>query len=109
MSNAILRKIRLNGKHDFKGIIDYTTSKHYIFYDFTNNNDPDVSMAIVVWNSNYSHLRFSVFKNIYLPNIEIPKPYLLRKKDVESIDDNPLPEQTRNRRSVTRIEVKNSK
>lgn len=105
MNNSILRKIRLSGKKEFKGIIDYTTSKHYVFYDLTNNNDPSVSMAIVIWQSNFSHMRFSVFKSIHLPTVEVPKPYLLRKKDVEAIDERPLPDQTKIRRSVSRIDL----
>ena len=105
MSNSILRKIKLNNKTEYKGIIDYTTSKHYVFYDMTNNNDPQISLAIVVWQANFSHMRFSVFKSIHLPQVEVPKPYLLRKKDVEPLDGMPLPDQTKTRRSAQRIDL----
>ncbi len=90
------------GKKDYKGVIDYVTSKHYVFYDLTNNNDPNVPTMVMIWKSYFPHLRFSVFKSLHFPNVKVGSPYLLKKKDVTSEITN-LPRTTKIKKKTTKV------
>jgi len=66
-TNDLLDVIHV-GNRTYKGIVDYATTKHYVFYDLTNNDDPNVSMIVIIWRSYFNHMRFSVFKSIHFPS-----------------------------------------
>jgi len=98
--NDLLDVIHVGNK-TYKGIVDYATTKHYVFYDFTNNNDPNITMIVIIWRTYFNHIRFSVFKSIHFPDAEVGNSFLLRKKEV--VSEHKLPNTTRTKRSVTRI------
>jgi hypothetical protein len=89
------------GNKTYKGIIDYSTTKHHIFYDLTNNDNPKVSMMIIIWRTYFDHLRFSVFKSMYFAGMDIGTSFLLRKKEVEFQTN--APPAAKSKRSVTRV------
>lgn len=99
-TNDLLDVIHV-GSRTYKGIVDYATTKHYVFYDLTNNDDPNISMIVIIWRSYFNHMRFSVFKSIHFPHAEVGNSFLLRKKEVTS--EQKLPNMSRTKRSVTRI------
>lgn len=91
------------GDRTIKGIIDYTTTKHFIFYDLEKNTDPDVSMMVIIWRLYYDNIRFSIFRSTYFPNIDI-SPTMISKKGVKNFRTSvPLPKtHKRNMRTIHR-------
>ena len=91
----------VSNKKKLTGIIDLVAPKYFVFYDLTGNNDPDTRMAIVLWQTYFQTMRFSVFKEIHCPTMKIGNPRLLKKKDVTS--DKPLPGITKLTRCSSRV------
>ena len=71
-------------EREYKGIIDYSTTKHYTFFDLSNNDNPNLSMMIIIWRMYYSHIRFSVYRTLYFGHYQIDEPILIPKKSVIS-------------------------
>lgn len=73
------------------GVVDYSTTKHIIFFDFTTSQSRDVIMAVIVWRMMHENIRFSVFVNDYCPALDIGVPVLINKKEIKSgFDNTPL-------------------
>lgn len=64
------------------GIVDYTNKKHVIFYDFTNNDQPEYVLLVISWKLSNNNTRFSVFKNIYFPHLKIDA-IVINKKTIK--------------------------
>ena len=64
------------------GVVDYTTTKHVIFFDFSVNKQSDVVRAVILWRTMYDNMRFSVFINTYCRALKIGHPILINKKEI---------------------------
>lgn len=83
---ALLDKIITNTQ-ELDGIIDYVNKKHVVFFDMTKNDSPDIVLLVISWKCTYAEkMRFSVFKDIFFPNVEIPV-ILIPKKDIVQPSD----------------------
>lgn len=90
MSTNILDRIVTNSGNFYDGVIDYVTNKYVSFFDATDNNDPQITKILIIYKSYYSHLRFSVFKSMYFPQVEM-RPIVINRK---SIAESSLPIET---------------
>lgn len=66
------------------GVIDYVSTKYITFYDFSMNDDPYIIKVILLWRSYFTHMRFSVFKELYFRSVNIGYPVMINKKTVVS-------------------------
>ena len=84
----------------YVGVVDYSSTKHVIFFDFTVDKSVDVITAVIIWRSLFHNMRFSIFVNTHCPSLQIGLPILINKKDVVSgYDSSPL---SRPKRKVLR-------
>ena len=81
MSTNILDKIVTISGEYYAGVIDYVTAKYVSFFDATNNNDPEITKILIIYKSYYSHLRFSIFKSMYFPQIEM-RPIVINRRTI---------------------------
>lgn len=79
----LLDEIRTNDKV-LTGIVDYVNSKYVTFYDFSMNSDPNAIKVLLIWRSYYSHIRFSIFKELYFRNLDMGFPIMINKKTIIS-------------------------
>lgn len=82
-STFIMDTIVTNAK-TYVGVIDLVTTKHVMFYDFTQNNNPDIVTMAIIWKSYYGNLRFSVFKSLYFDHYDIGHPIMINKKTIQN-------------------------
>lgn len=66
------------------GVIDFVSTKYITFYDFSMNDDPYIIKVILIWRSYYSHIRFSIFKEMYFRSLVIGHPIMINKKTIIS-------------------------
>lgn len=97
ISQPIFDTIKTSQK-EYKGIIDYANKKHVLFYDMSNNVDPNVVLIVISWRLTYKQMRFSVFKDIFFPGttldaILIPKKAIVN--NISPVDQTPVQERTR--------------
>ena len=86
----VLDELELEDK-TVKGIIDFSSTKHVIFYDLTNNNDPDITLMTIIWRLYHDTMRFSIFKSTYFQNVDIV-PVMISKKSIKDMKNSiPLP------------------
>ena len=86
----------------YTGVIDHVNKKHITLFDMTNNDDPDIVLLVISWRSTYEGLlRFSVFKDMFFPNVEIPV-ILIAKKDITSETPFPPTSHVRQKRKTVR-------
>lgn len=64
------------------GVIDYETTKHYVFFDIKNSDCPEVRLLILMWKLYYQRTRFSIFKEMYFGNIKLDSPILINKRNI---------------------------
>lgn len=81
-SNNLLDTIVTEEK-TMHGIVDYTNKKHAIFYDLTNNDQPELVLLVISWRLTNNNTRFSVFKNIYFPHLNLDA-IVINKKTIKS-------------------------
>lgn len=99
----LLDEIHTNNK-TLRGVIDFVSTKYITFYDFSMNEDPYLIKVVLIWRSYFSHIRFSVFTEIYFKSLVIGQPVILNKKTLTS----PIPAPTpKSRRKIERILPKN--
>lgn len=77
----LLDEIRVGDK-TMTGIVDYVTTKYVIFYDFSMNADPLIIKVLLMWRMYFSHIRFSVFKELYFMSLNIGHPVMINKKSI---------------------------
>lgn len=65
------------------GIVDYVSSKHITIYDMSNNDDPELSMAAIIYKLYFSDMRFSVYKSLYFNHHQIPPPIMINKSAIK--------------------------
>lgn len=87
------------------GVIDFVSTKYITFYDFSMNDDPYVIKVILLWRSYYSHIRFSIFKEMYFRSLDIGHPIMVNKKTVVSGVPNITPKP---KRKTERVLPKNA-
>ncbi len=66
------------------GVIDFVSTKYITFFDMSMNDDPDVVKILMIWRFYYSHLRFSIFKELYFRGVDMAQPKLINKKTIVS-------------------------
>lgn len=87
MSNIrLLDEIKIKDRV-LTGIIDYVTPMYVTFYDVTMNDDPFIVKVILTWRMYYSHMRFSVFKELYFQSLDIQPPNLINRKKISCWGD----------------------
>lgn len=89
-----------------KGIVDFVSTKHIIFYDLSDNNDPKLTALIIIWRTYFSDTRFSIFVSLYGGDISIPSPILISKKGINDTNHSLTPNKPK-RKKVRRLK-KNS-
>lgn len=99
----LLDEIHTNNK-TLRGVIDFVSTKYVTFYDFTMNEDPYLVKVVLIWRSYYSHIRFSVFTEIYFKSLVIGHPVMINKKTFTSPVPPPTP---KSKRRVERVSPKN--
>lgn len=76
----ILDKITLKCGKELNGVIDFSSTKHLIVVDLTNNSSPSLTQRLVEWRMYYPNLRFAVYASMF--GISHPAPILINKKDI---------------------------
>jgi len=67
----------------YKGVVDSVSTKFYTFYDFSTNENPDISTMLIIWRLYYNHMRFSLFKRLYFGHYTIADPIQIPKKSIQ--------------------------
>lgn len=83
----------------FYGVIDYINKKHVVFFDTTKNDSADIVLLVISWRTTYQDdMRFSVFRDIFFPDIKIPVVLIPKRYIVDGIshleDSSPDTERT---------------
>lgn len=81
MQSNLLDEIKIDNNLK-EGIIDFVNTKYVSFYDLTNNTDPYVVKVVMLWRVFYQNMRFSIFKSIYFPTLNVPSPVMINKKSI---------------------------
>jgi len=87
----------------YNGIIDYTNKKHIVFFDTSKNDSPDVVLLVISWRCTYQYkMRFSIFKDIFFPDIDIPVILIPKKNVISGIDKDVVSSPSTTRKSFKR-------
>lgn len=78
---SLLDTLILKDGSKLHGIVDYVTTKHVYFFDFTIESHPDYIFMALLWKLDFSHQRFSVF-SIRFPQRALPQVRLISKNDI---------------------------
>lgn len=70
-------------KFKITGIVDYVSTKHITIYDMTNNDDPDFTMAAIIYKTYFSNLRFSVYLSLYFAHHNVTPPVMINKNAIK--------------------------
>lgn len=82
------------------GVVDYINDRFIHFFDFSEIQDPDVVLMVVLWRTRFAHMRFSLFASIHFPKITLPRVTLINKRGLNDYTSNT---------EVTTVSLKNSK
>lgn len=76
--NSLLDTIALDDGTILHGVVDYVTSKHVYFFDFTKGINPDYIILTILWKgSEYHNKRFSVYCLLVHPRVILPRVILI--------------------------------
>jgi len=81
MESPLLDQLHMKNK-TMSGVIDYVNAKYIMFFDLGKNEDPAIVSIVLLWRMHYSHIRFSIFKELYFKHLDIATPVLINKKSV---------------------------
>lgn len=84
MNNFNVMDVITTKNNTHVGVVDYSSTKHVIFFDFGINKSTDVITMIIIYRTYYSNIRFSIFVNMYFSGIQIGHPILINKRDIIS-------------------------
>jgi hypothetical protein len=85
IQDYLLNKLKLKDGRELIGIIDYTTTKHAYFFDFTNEQNIDYLLLSIMWKGNHDNMRFSVFCTVYYPEVELPSALLVPQNLIKTL------------------------
>lgn len=92
----------------YVGVVDFASAKHVMFYDFSQNNNPDIVSIAIIWKTYYSGMRFSVFASLYFSHIDIGNPIMLNRKTITGGVELPKPVRPK-RRVVKTLTIESPK
>lgn len=72
---------------DYWGVVDMSTKKYIIFYDFTNCTNPSYRILIIMWRLSSESERFPVFCKSIFPDLDIPNPVIIPHNGIQNKDD----------------------
>ena len=102
-SELLLDKIETQ-HNTYHGIIDYSSAKSFIFYDFSESHDPDFLSIALIWKAYYKHKRFSIFVSEFFPVLSLNEPIFIPRKDSTVSRD--VPKHSPRRKVMGRIKSK---
>lgn len=70
--------------YTYIGVIDYVSTKHVTVFDMSQNDDPELSLAVILYKMYFSHMRFSVYKALYFAHYPMNPPVMVNKKNIKS-------------------------
>lgn len=76
----LLDKITLKNGGELNGVIDFSSTKHLIVIDLTNNTSPSLTHDLIEWRLFHPHLRFTVYSSML--GLKHPTPVLINKRDI---------------------------
>lgn len=84
-TDSIFDEITFNDGETKYGIIDYISTKHLYFFDFTEIDDAAYSILAIAWRAECLEdpKRFSVFCLINYPRLRLPKAKLIPKSAIK--------------------------
>lgn len=86
----------------YTGVVDHVNKKHVTLFEMTNNDNPDIVLLVISWRSTYEGLlKFSVFKDMFFPSLDIPV-ILIARKDIKSETPFPVISHNRQKRKTVR-------
>lgn len=68
----------------FTGVIDYISKRHVVIYDMTMSNEPLFRLIAIKWKLHFYDIRFSIFKQMYFPNANMPDPIVVNASSIVS-------------------------
>lgn len=87
------------------GVIDHVTTKYVAFYDLTMNENPYLVKVVLIWRSYFTHMRFSMFVDMYFRSLQLGHPILLNKKTITT----PTPTTTQKpKRKIEKVSPRNT-
>lgn len=86
MITNLLDNVKTKQK-DYWGVIDMSTKKYIIFYDFTHCYNPAIRILILMWRLDNSSSRFPIFCKSIFPELDIPDPVIIHHSGIENKDD----------------------
>lgn len=84
--DRLLDCLVLNDGTELHGIVDYITTKHAYFFDFTHAENKNYILLAAIWRgtTNAGEVRFSVYSTIEFPTIPLPRAVLIPKSNIQS-------------------------
>lgn len=79
----LLDEIHLTNDSVIHGIIDYRHKKFTHFFDVGKEDDPNITLLVLIWRVGYSDMRFSVFCNMYYPSFDLPPVKLIHHSNIK--------------------------
>jgi len=81
-SSQLFDIIETKDNNSYLGVIDYETTKHFVMFDVQQNQNSGIRMIIIIWKLYFTHIRFSIFRDIYFPQYKFGNPILINKKSI---------------------------
>lgn len=82
---SLLDTITLKDNTQLHGIVDYVTTKHIYFFDFSKESATDYIMLVMLWKSSEkTETRFSVYCISEHPRTILPRVILIPKSNIKS-------------------------
>lgn len=63
-------------------VIDYVSKRQVMVYDLTNTDDTIFRLMVVKWKLYHFDMRFSIFKAIYYPTVDIPPVTVINRRAI---------------------------
>lgn len=70
------------------GVIDYVSAKHVTIFDMSQNDDPELSLIVIIYKMYFSTMRFSVYKAKYFAHYVMNTPITVNKKNIKKSSHN---------------------
>lgn len=83
MQDTLFDVVKTNDNRTYIGVVDYVSPRHVTIFDLTNNKDPVLSMAVILYKLYYPTMRFSVFKAQYFAHYPINAPLMVNKRNIK--------------------------
>ncbi len=85
-------------------VVDYVSKRQVMIYDLTSYNDPIIRLMVINWKLHGYHMRFSVYRSKFYPDVEIPEMKILHRKTILNSTHSLVPKRPSKKKTRITIE-----